>query len=62
MLPDIHRRGTIVLSASMIVIGIVIIVRTIDAGGTAVSIGIFLGVLFVLAGAGRLWVTTRRQP
>ena len=62
MLPDIHRRGTIVLSASMMVIGVVIIVRTLEAGGSALSIGIFLGVLFVAAGAGRLWVTTRRQP
>ena len=56
---DIHRRGTILLSASLMVIGVVIIVRTIEKGGGALSIGIFLGALFAIAGAGRLWLVTR---
>ena len=59
---DIHRRGTILLSSSLIVIGVVIIVRTIEKGGGALSIGILMGGLFVVAGAGRLWLETRRQP
>jgi heme A synthase len=58
---DVHRTGTIVLSASLMVIGVAIVVRTLDAGGGAASIGILLGVLFVLAGAGRLWVATRGE-
>ena len=62
MLRDAHRRGTLLLSASMAVIGVVIIVRTLEAGGGATSIGLILGVLFIAAGAGRLWVMTRRQP
>ena len=60
MLHDAHRRGTIVLSVSMVVIGIAIIVRTVSAGGSAMSVGILLGVLFVLAGAGRLWIALRK--
>ena len=59
---DIHRRGTILLSVSMAVIGVAIIVRTIEAGGSAISIGIILGLLFIVAGAGRLWLITRRRP
>ena len=61
MLRDAHRRGTLLLSASMAVIGVVIIVRTVENGGGATSIGIFLGVMFIVAGAGRLWLMTRRQ-
>ena len=60
MLRDAHRRGTILLSVSMAVIGIAIIVRTVSAGGSATSIGILLGVMFVLAGAGRLWIALRK--
>ena len=60
MLRDIHNRSTVVLSVSMVVIGIAIIARTISAGGGALSVGILLGVLFVLAGAGRLWIALRK--
>lgn len=58
---DLHRAGTIVLSVALLLIGVAIIVRTIAAGGGAGAIGILLGVLFVAAGAGRLWVA-RRTP
>jgi hypothetical protein len=43
----------------MVVIGIAIVVRTVVAGGGALAVGLILGVLFVVAGAGRLWVTLR---
>jgi hypothetical protein len=48
------------LSALMVVVGVAIVVRTLAAGGGALAVGLLLGVLFVLAGAGRLWVTRRR--
>ena len=54
-----RRDATTVLSASMVAIGVAIVVRTISAGGGATSVGILLGVLFVLAGAGRLYVAHR---
>ena len=55
-----HNATTQVMSALMVVIGVAILVRTIVAGGGALAVGIVLGVLFVLAGAGRLWVARRR--
>jgi len=58
---DVLRSGTTVLSAAMVLIGIAIVVRTIAAGGGAVSVGIVLGVLFAIAGAGRLWVARKHH-
>ena len=42
-------------------LGVAIIARTVGAGGSPVSVGILLGILFVVAGAGRLWIATRRD-
>jgi hypothetical protein len=50
---------TQLLSALMIVIGVAMIVRTLAAGGGAVALGLLLGVLFVAAGVGRLYVERR---
>ena len=50
---------TRVLSALMVVIGVAIIVRTVVAGGGALSLGLLLGLLFVAAGAGRLYAERR---
>ncbi len=47
-------------SALMIVIGVAILVRTIAEGGGPVALGILLGLLFVAAGAGRLYIEGRR--
>lgn len=59
--PPLQRRATVVLSGLMLVLGIAIIVRTVAAGGSPISIGLLLGVLFVLAGGGRLYLATRTQ-
>jgi drug/metabolite transporter (DMT)-like permease len=50
---------TRVLSALMIVIGVAIVVRTVSAGGGPIALGVVLGVLFVAAGAGRLYAERR---
>ena len=50
---------TRVLSALMVVIGVAIIVRTVAAGGGPVAFGLLLGLLFVAAGAGRLYAERR---
>ena len=47
---------TLLTSGLMVFIGIALIVRTIDNGGGATALGILLGVLFVAAGAGRLYI------
>ncbi|HWT25535.1 MAG TPA: hypothetical protein VN213_18670 [Solirubrobacteraceae bacterium] len=51
---------TMVLSGLLILIGIAIVVRTLAAGGGALATGVVLGLLFVAAGGGRLWVERRR--
>jgi len=51
---------TVALSGLMVLLGLAMIVRTIAAGGGAAAAGIVLGVLFVAAGAGRLWVERQR--
>jgi hypothetical protein len=52
--------ATHVLSVLMVLIGVAMVVRTLAAGGGAVAIGLLLGVLFVAAGVGRLYVERRR--
>ena len=51
---------TLVLSGLMVVIGVAMIVRTLAGGGGPLALGILLGLLFVAAGAGRLWAERRR--
>ena len=48
---------TRLMSALMVFLGVAIVVRTIDAGGGPAALGIVVGVLFVAAGAGRLYAT-----
>jgi hypothetical protein len=52
--------ATQVLSAAMVVIGVAILARTVAAGGGALAIGLLMGVLFIAAGAGRLYAERRR--
>ena len=52
--------ATIVLSSIMVLLGLAMVVRTIAAGGGPIAIGLVLGLLFVAAGAGRLWAERRR--
>ena len=44
----------------LVFLGIAIMVRTVDAGGGGAAFGILVGLLFVAAGAGRLYLT--REP
>jgi prolipoprotein diacylglyceryltransferase len=53
-------RATQVLSALMVAIGLAMIVRTLAGGGGPVALGLVLGLLFVGAGAGRLWAERQR--
>ena len=43
----------------MVLIGIALIVRTLVEGADGVAFGLLLGVLFIAAGAGRLWLARR---
>jgi hypothetical protein len=45
------------MSVVLVVLGIAIIATTIARGGGPLAVGVLLGVLFVAAGAGRLYVS-----
>ena len=45
-----------ILPALMLLIGVGLIVRTILGGGGPIAFGLIIGVLFILAGAGRIYV------
>jgi hypothetical protein len=45
----------------MVVIGVVLIVRTVTLGGGALAVGIVFGVLFVAAGAARLYLELKKR-
>lgn len=56
---DIHRAGTRVMSSAMVVIGVALVAVTLARGGGVLAVGVLLGLLFVLLGAGRLYLAGR---
>ena len=52
-----RKLRTLILPAIMIVIGVVLIVKTLLIG---IGIGIVLGLLFIAAGAGRMYLERHR--
>ncbi|MCW3008723.1 MAG: hypothetical protein JWP17_3349 [Solirubrobacterales bacterium] len=58
---DVHRQSTVALSTALLIIGLALIIRTLLAGGGVGALGILLGVLFVAAGAGRLWIVRKSK-
>jgi hypothetical protein len=57
----VHRTTTRILSLALLALGLAMIVRALTAGGGPLAVGVIFGVLFIAAGAGRLWVATRRS-
>ena len=58
---NLHRRGTLLLSWALVVLGVAMIIRTVTAGGGVLATGLLLGTLFILAGAGRIWIARGRD-
>ncbi len=58
---QVHRSGTLVLSLLMAAIGVALIVQVVDGHGGAISSRLVLGVLFLAAGVGRLYVEGKRR-
>jgi hypothetical protein len=57
----VHRSATLTMSVLMAAIGVVLVVRALVAsGGGSVALLLVLGVLFLAAGCGRLYVERRR--
>jgi hypothetical protein len=57
----VYRTGSIVLSAAILALGLVMIAVTIAGGGGAAASGIVLGLLFCGLGAGRLYLWKKRS-
>jgi hypothetical protein len=52
----VHRGATRAMSTVLVVIGLALVVSTVARGGGPLAIGVILGLLFVAAGAGRLYL------
>ncbi len=53
---DPRVRSTVALSLAMVLVGVAMLVRTLTAGGGGLAVGFLLGLLFIVAGCGRLYV------
>ena len=51
--------ATALMSSLMVVIGVAMIVITFSNGGGPLAFGLLVGLMFVAAGAGRLWTMRR---
>ena len=56
---QIYRGAVTGFSLVFVVIGIVVLAVTLANGGGPASMGVLLGIVFVVVGAGRLWVNSR---
>jgi len=50
--------STRVLSALLLVVGVAMVVSALARGGGALALGVVLGTLLALLGAGRLWLAS----
>jgi hypothetical protein len=55
-----YLTSTRVLNALLVLVGLALIVATLARGGGALALGLVVGVLFALLGAGRLWLARPR--
>jgi hypothetical protein len=56
---DLHRQTTGLLSVILVILGVAMIVRTIAAGGGGLAFGLLMGLLFIAAGVGRIYLNAR---
>ncbi|MFN8217539.1 MAG: hypothetical protein U0R71_13180 [Solirubrobacterales bacterium] len=54
-----YRGAVTGFSLVFVAIGLLVLVVTLAGGGGPASLGVLLGVAFLLVGAGRLWVNSR---
>jgi hypothetical protein len=52
--------STLVLSALLLVVGVAMVVSALTRGGGALALGVVLGTMLALLGAGRLWLASAR--
>ena len=51
-----YTTSTLVLNALLLVLGVAMIVSALARGGGALALGVVLGTMIALLGAGRLWL------
>ena len=52
-------RVAVAFGAVMVILGALILARTVQAGGGATAFSVLLGVLFIVAGCGRMYLGRR---
>ncbi len=57
---ELHHAATSIMSVLMVLIGAAMLVSTLARGGGPLALGVILGTMFLLVGAGRIYVA--RQP
>jgi hypothetical protein len=55
-----YGASTRVLSALLLVVGVAMVVSTLARGGGVLALGVVLGTMLGLLGAGRLWLASAR--
>jgi hypothetical protein len=56
-----HRSATLIFSLVMVVIGVSLIAQAVNGRGGLISPRLLLGVLFIAAGGGRMYLETKRR-
>lgn len=56
---NVHRQTTRLMSAILVALGAAMLVSTLAKGGGPLAYGVLMGVLFIVAGAARFWLTVR---
>jgi hypothetical protein len=57
----IYKHAVRVFSAAFVLIGLLVLVVTLANGGGPASVGVLMGLAFVVVGVGRLWVARRME-
>ena len=57
----LHRSATVALSTLMVLLGVALVVEALAGQGGVLSARTLLGLLFLAAGVGRLYIEARRS-
>ena len=55
-----YATSTLVLNALLVLVGMAMAVSAVARGGGALALGVVLGVMLAVLGAGRLWLALAR--
>jgi len=57
----IYRGAVRSFSVAFVAIGLLVLTVTLVNGGGPASVGVLMGVAFIVVGAGRLWISSRME-